>query len=78
MVTMSQLQKNETFTLEVARRVKAHEVEAGPDGERLLQLVDEVQRLRADKQAQAAIYTEETAYAVAQRIASKFGLTGLS
>ncbi len=74
---MSQLQKKAAFTLEVARRVKDHEVEAGPDGERLLQLVDEVKRLRADKQGGAADHTDETAYAVAQRIASKCGLADL-
>ena len=74
---MSQLQKKASFTLEVARRVKDREVDAGPDGERLLQLVDEVKRLRADNQGSAADHTEETAYAVAERIASKFGLAKL-
>ena len=74
---MSQPQKNASFTLEVARRVKDHEIEAGSDGERLLQLVDEVKRLRADNQGRSADHTEETAYAVAQRIASEFGLADL-
>ena len=74
---MSQLQKHTDLTLEVARRIKDHEVDAGPDGERLLQLVDEVKRLRADNQARAADQTDETAYATALRIAKKCGLTDL-
>ncbi len=74
---MSQQQKNADFTLEVARRVKDHEVDAGPDGERLLQLVDEVKRLRADNQGRAADQTEETANTVATRIAKKSGLADL-
>jgi len=74
---MSQMQKKADFTLEVARRVKEHVVEAGPDGERLLQLVDEVIRLRADGQGRAADQSDETTYAVAQRIAKKFDMSDL-
>ena len=74
---MSPLQKHSDLILEVARRVRDHEVEAGPDGERLQQLVDEVKRLRADNQDRAADHTEEKAYAVAERIASKCGLSDL-
>jgi hypothetical protein len=71
---MSQAQNKADFTLEVARQVKDRGFDAGPDGERLLQLIDEVKRLRADSQARAADLTDETAYTIAQRIASKLGL----
>ena len=74
---MSQLEKNTQLTYEVARRIKDHEVDAGPDGERLLQLVDEVKRLRADHQGRAADQSEETAYSVALRIVKKYELADL-
>ena len=74
---MSQLQKKADFTREVARRAKDHGLDAGHDIERLLQLVDEINRLRADKQVRAADLTEETAYTVAERIASNLGMADL-
>lgn len=74
---MSQPDKNANVTLEVARRVKENEIDAGSDGERLLQLVDEASRLRADDQVRAAEHAEESAHAVALRIAKKYSLTDL-
>jgi|WetSurMetagenome_2_1015567.scaffolds.fasta_scaffold1281451_2 hypothetical protein len=74
---MSQLEKNTELTFEVARRIRDHEVDAGPDGERLLQIVDEVKRLRIDNQGRAADQSAETAYSVALRIAKKLEMKDL-